>query len=200
MPLAVKYHGLSGIRIKAEAEKDDFYPTPPQATRALLEHENFSGPVWEPACGDGAISKVLIDEDYDVISTDLVDRGYGTPRIDFLMETRPYQGHAGRPKSIVTNPPFKLATHFLIKARYLVPEKIAMLLPVKALGGGNRGKFFAKHLSRVLVVPRRLCQIKRGGWDGGKGGGSMIDFAWFILDPPTAGECKVMWPFGTEDS
>jgi len=37
----------------------EFYPTPPEATRALLSVECFEGDIWEPACGDGAISKVL---------------------------------------------------------------------------------------------------------------------------------------------
>ena len=38
----------------------DFYPTPPEATRALLDVESFYDTVWEPACGDGAISKELV--------------------------------------------------------------------------------------------------------------------------------------------
>ena len=30
----------------------EFYPTPPEATRALLSVETFEGLIWEPACGD----------------------------------------------------------------------------------------------------------------------------------------------------
>jgi hypothetical protein len=56
----------------------DFYPTPPEAVRALLSVETFTGSVWEPACGDGAISKVLIEAGFEVVSTDLIDRGFGT--------------------------------------------------------------------------------------------------------------------------
>jgi len=55
----------------------EFYPTPPEATRALLSVETFEGSIWEPACGDGAISKVLTEAGYQVVSTDLIDRGYG---------------------------------------------------------------------------------------------------------------------------
>lgn len=43
-----------------EAEGGDpynFYPTPPPVTEALLEVEDFGSQVWEPACGDGAISE-----------------------------------------------------------------------------------------------------------------------------------------------
>jgi len=39
--------------------------------------ESFEGQIWEPACGDGAISRVLEAAGYQVISTDLIDRGYG---------------------------------------------------------------------------------------------------------------------------
>lgn len=39
---------------------NEFYPTPPEATRALLSVEAFDGPIWEPACGEGAITRELI--------------------------------------------------------------------------------------------------------------------------------------------
>ena len=73
-------------------EKDDFYPTPPQAVLPLLPHLELIGntqyDVWECACGDGAISKVLEENGLNVRSTDLIDRGYGDYGIDFLMETK----------------------------------------------------------------------------------------------------------------
>ena len=37
-------------------QKDDFYPTPLVAIEALLDHASCDGDIWEPACGDGAIS------------------------------------------------------------------------------------------------------------------------------------------------
>ena len=79
---------------------NEFYPTPPEATRALLSVETFDGSIWEPACGEGAIASVLADAGQKVVATDLVDYGYGIPRVDFLKETRP------RAKHIVTNPPY----------------------------------------------------------------------------------------------
>lgn len=83
----------------------EFYPTPPEATRALLSVESFEGSIWEPACGDGAISKVLEAAGYQVVSTDLIDRGYGAGGQDFLKSTEPL----GR--NIITNPPY--GTHGL---------------------------------------------------------------------------------------
>jgi len=44
---------ISGVATDSEnREKHDFYPTPPEATNALLDRETFDGPIWEPACGD----------------------------------------------------------------------------------------------------------------------------------------------------
>ena len=67
---------ITGSNQGRERNKHDFYPTPDYATEALLEREKFTD-VWEPACGDGAISKVLIKNRIKTISTDLVDYGYG---------------------------------------------------------------------------------------------------------------------------
>src|ERR1700674_3667292 len=62
----------------------DFYPTPPEAVRALLSVEQFDGTIWEPACGYGAISRELEAHGHSVVSTDLIDRGYGQSGSDFL--------------------------------------------------------------------------------------------------------------------
>jgi hypothetical protein len=77
---------MIGSRPARSRRKDDFHETPSVAVEALLSVETFTGPIWEPACGRGAISEVLIEHGHDVISTDLVDRGYGTGRTDFLLE------------------------------------------------------------------------------------------------------------------
>ncbi len=85
-----------------ERESRDFYATPPEVTEALLGLIRFRGSVWEPCCGNGAMSSVFQARGYDVHSTDLVDRGFGTPGVDFLQcDTVP----AGC-RSIVTNPPY----------------------------------------------------------------------------------------------
>ena len=43
-----------------EREGRDFYATPSWVTEALLHHVRFRGRVWEPCCGDGAMSSVLM--------------------------------------------------------------------------------------------------------------------------------------------
>ena len=66
----------------ADLEGPDFLPTPVWATHALIDNEKFEGDIWEPACGDGSMSRVL--ESTVVQSTDLFDRGYGEAGVDFL--------------------------------------------------------------------------------------------------------------------
>ena len=99
-PPAVARHAIHVSGYQREGR--DFYATPSWVTEALLRHVQFRGPVWEPCCGDGAMSSVMAGHGYDVVSTDLVDRGFGTPGLDFLAcDTVP-----GGCRSIVTNPPY----------------------------------------------------------------------------------------------
>ena len=73
-----------------ERAANDYYATDPQAVEMLLALESFAPLIWEPACGEGHISKVLTANGYEVISTDLIYRGYGEPEpMDFLTETFP---------------------------------------------------------------------------------------------------------------
>lgn len=111
---------------------NEFYPTPPEATRALLSVENFDGDIWEPACGDGRIAKVLSDHGHAVVSTDLHEYGFGEAGVDFLRERE------ARARHIVTNPPygFGLADHFIRRALMLTQwtgGKVAMLLNMTSL-------------------------------------------------------------------
>jgi hypothetical protein len=168
-------------------QKDDFYPTPPIATRALLGVETFEGPIWECACGDGAISKILEAAGHTVISTDLVDRGYGTQRIDFLMEYR------ARAPNIVTNPPFKFAREFVDNALRLTTGKVAILARLAWLEGKSRRELFERSpLARVWVFSERV-PIVRNGDEMMAGGGGMIAFAWFVWEHGFAGKPTLGW-------
>lgn len=165
-----------------EDRKDDLYETPPVATKALLRHVELPEVVWEPACGRGSMSNVLVDAGHIVHATDLVDYGcidYGCfrhqSRVDFLMERRA-PTHCG---AIVTNPPFKLAEEFVQHAVSLAPQ-VCMLLRLGIIAGSRR-KFPAfddGSLARILIFKKRLPRMHRDGWDGPKST-SMVEFAWF---------------------
>jgi 2-polyprenyl-3-methyl-5-hydroxy-6-metoxy-1,4-benzoquinol methylase len=55
-------------------EVNDFYPTSPEYTEALLAVHKFHGSIWEPACGAGDMSQVLEEHGYTVYSSDLYSR------------------------------------------------------------------------------------------------------------------------------
>ena len=100
---------IGGKSPKNSRNAADFYATPRECTIALLDNFDWlfrGGRIWEPACGDGAISKVLEGRGYEVISTDLHDRGYGESGMNFLNA----DVHCG---GIITNPPFNLAAEFI---------------------------------------------------------------------------------------
>lgn len=129
----------------------EFYPTPPEATRALLAAERFEGSIWEPACGQGHIAKVLTAHNHDVVATDLVDYGFGQPGRDFLVEREPLA------RNIITNPPYGrgLADAFCLHALELTHRtggKVAMLVAVQSLCHPTRTPFFEKHPPAIIYA------------------------------------------------
>jgi hypothetical protein len=153
----------------------------------LLKVEEVHRPIWEPACGHGAISRVLDSAGYEVISSDLVPRGYGDGRVDFLMEFAP------RAPNIVTNPPFKLATEFARKAVRLTTGKVALLCRLGWLEGRERGRMFAQlPLARVWIFSGRLPMMHRVGFMGERSS-SAIAFAWFVFDHEHSGAPTIGW-------
>jgi hypothetical protein len=172
---------------KTNAERDHFYPTPPEGTRALLSVESFNGDIWEPACGDGAISRELEAAGYSVTSTDLIDRGYGTPGVDFLLD---YQTVC---PNIVTNPPFKLAGEFARHALARSTRKVCMLARLAWLEGKSRGEFFqSSPLARVWVFSSRL-NMQRARQAEKADAGGMIAFAWFVWEHGHQGQPHIGW-------
>lgn len=168
-------------------QRDDFYETPVDAVTDLLAADDVPARVWEPACGRGAISRVIEASGRSVISTDLVDRGFGLGRVDFLLE------RALLAPAIVTNPPFRLAEDFLRHGLSLEPDYLALFVKLSFLAGIERGSLYRScPPARVLVFSRRLTtwrpDVPREGRNGG-----MIDFAWLIWRRGEAGGARLGW-------
>ena len=98
---------MAGAGQRARADHDFYSTEEGLVTLALLNSpagevlRAMYPEIWEPACGTGAISRVLEVEGFLTHNSDIVDRGYGT-QLDFLKAT------AAPAKAIVTNPPFTL--------------------------------------------------------------------------------------------
>jgi hypothetical protein len=148
----------------------DLYETPDVAVRALMRVEqlvfNDKNVIWEPACGPGAIVRVLRAAGHTVIATDLIDYGCPNSRggIDFLTETMAPTGC----ELIVTNPPFKIANAFATRALELVP-RVMLLVRLAFLESEVRSEILEDgRLARVHVFANRLPRMHRAGWEGKK--------------------------------
>jgi len=92
-------HAVMAQRFEAKDSLDDF-PTPPWATRALLEHvivsKNFPHhSAWEPACGEGHMAKVLKEYFGQLDASDIFPYGYGEV-MDFLAPHRSEERRVGK--------------------------------------------------------------------------------------------------------
>ena len=173
-----------------DREQHDYYATDPAAVKALLEKENFAHRIWEPACGEGHISKVLESAGYDVKSTDLIYRGFGSPiPQDFLHDE--IANFAG---DIITNPPYRYATEFVEKALGIIGDGhiVAMLLKLTFLEGKKRKQLFAKYPpKKVYVFSERVVCALNG--DFKNVGSSAVCYAWFVWGKGFTGKPEIDW-------
>ena len=170
-----------------ERESDDYYATDPRAIEKLRKVYTIPPVVWECACGAGHLSRRLIEYGHDVLSTDLVDRGYGHVNIDFLKEDRLPEYLQGEDCCILTNPPYKYATEFIEHALDLLPagQPAIFLLKTTALEGKKRFErlFIHGYLEAVYQFVERVLCAKNGDFEGVKaGGGSAVSYAWFVFN------------------
>ncbi len=186
--------GMGGAR-GFDREKDDFYPTPAALVDPLVERfsQKLSDGVWEPACGDGAICKVLAARGIASVGTDLVDRGYGESRRDFLMELKAPDDV----DALITNPPFRLWREFAEHAVRMDLGFVALLGRLQLLEGKKVSAFFQESgLARVLVSAGRvnMLPVVDGVPAEDKGHNGMIAWAWFIWWPRAVhGRPEIEW-------
>ena len=173
------------MKRSADLDGPDFYPTPRWATFALIESERFAGDIWEPACGDGAMSNVLEETGNRVTSSDLYDRGFGEIGHDFLKTDRTFP-------NIITNPPYNSAEGFVASGIRASQKKFALLLRLAFLEGANRANtIFHKHPpSRVWVFSERITFYPKGAKIAGSG---TTAYAWFVWDKDYSGPTELAW-------
>lgn len=181
--------GSGNTRAPLAERGNDLYETPAVAVEALLRAENLPGILWEPACGPGAIVRVLRAAGHQVYATDLVDyrsRDQDMARWDFLMERQLPLGV----QAIVTNPPFKNAESFVAHALKLCP-RVVMLLRLAFLESERRSQILdGGQLARVHAFRKRLPMMHRAEWEGRKASSS-VAFAWFVWDQNHTGPTEL---------
>lgn len=180
----------------AKRRPNDFYPTPPEAVRALLRVEGvamqealhrYGGPVWEPCGRGGAIICALRAAGFDVVGTDIVaDMAHGVMALNLL------DAPVALGQVVLTNPPFALAaemiTHLLGRLR--VPW-LALLLKTTFWSAARREALLAEY-----PVSRRYDLNWRLDFTGG--GSPTMECSWFVWD--AAAEDALRWGVLSSDA
>lgn len=177
-------HSTNGRR--EDAAENDYYATEPKAVELLLENEEFSETILEPACGEGHISKVLEEHGYHVVSMDLVQRGFGLGGIDFLCRKEPFDG------DIITNPPYKFAKQFVEKALEIVPagRKVAMFLKLTFLEGQGRRDLFRNNPPETAYVSSSRLECGKNGQFTKT---SAVAYCWVVWRKGHSGPTELKW-------
>lgn len=173
----------------SERESNDYYATEPKAVELLLKNEKFAPKIWECACGGGHMSEVLKSHGFEVVSSDIIDRGYsGTQLINFLNVDFTCDC------DIITNPPYRYAKEFVEQALKVTQEgaKVAMFLKLTFLEGQARRKMFEKYPPKVVYVSSaRLQCAKNGEFEKYKNNAQA--YAWFVWENGYKGFPIIKW-------
>jgi hypothetical protein len=197
-----KTSGFTSVMASRREPPDslEFFPTPPFGTRALIKHcltaRDLRGLVWEPAAGAGHMAEVLRESFANVYASDVHDYGVGYPVGSFVGD-----GFAldrarcpQRPDWLITNPPFNLASEFLVRALEEAKTGVAFFLRLQWLETGDRYRevFHPCPPSTVAIFSERVPLCK-GRWD--PDGSTATAYAWFIWRQKDAGHktTRLMW-------
>ena len=185
-------HAVMAQRSEAKDSPDDF-PTPPWATRGLLEHVVADrGPfsnmtALEPACGAGHMAKVLIEYFGQVRASDAHFYGYAPVR-DYL--DVPYEANAV--DWVITNPPFRLAEEFVQRSLTVARLGVAVLVRTVFIESSGRYRTlfeknpptkFAQFVERVPMVRGRLD----------KKASTATGYAWLVWEKDRLSTPRLMW-------
>lgn len=181
-------------RIEAKDSPDDF-PTPPWATRALLEFilDNpqtlYGKSCLEPACGAGHMARVLKEYFGEVIQSDAFDYGCGSPVRDFL--TYPFELNSS--DWVITNPPFRLSEEFVIRALKVARQGVAILARTVFIESvGRYRKLFSQMPPTKFAQFTERVPMVKGRLDGKAV--TATSYAWLVWEKESDGAMsRLMW-------
>lgn len=171
-------HAVMSQRFEPQSSLDDF-PTPPWATRALIEKiigpETVEGKhCWEPACGRGYMARPLMEYFGSVYSSDVHSYGAGDV-IDFLQASKPAQ----EVDWIITNPPFKAAEDFVNQALSIASSGVAILARTVFLESiGRYERIFKRRPPAIFAQFSERVPMVKGRVD--PKASTATGYAWFI--------------------
>ena len=185
-------HAVMAQRVEPKDSADDF-PTPPWATRALVDHvlddKNALRRMscLEPACGAGHMAKVLKEYFGEVQAFDAYHYGYSPVR-DFLH----YPCETNSVDWVITNPPFRLAEEFVLRALPIARRGVAILARTVFLESVGRYKMIFRDNppSKFSPFAERVPMLK-GRLD--PRGSTATSYAWFVWEKDAAFHARVVW-------
>lgn len=169
-------------RTEPKDSLDDF-PTPPWATRALCEWIGAESlktmTCREPAANRGFMVRPLQEFFGTVYASDIHDYGYGFSVCDYL------NTNVGSTDWTITNPPFKHAEEFVLKALRESEKGVAMIVRSAFLESVGRYErlFSQTPPSDILQFVERVPMVK-GKYDAKVS--SATAYSWLVwrLDTP----------------
>jgi hypothetical protein len=174
---------IMGSRVEPTDSLDHF-PTPPWATRALLEHvfEHLRRRnhcklqfAWEPACGQGHMAEPLKEYFRKVYASDIHPYGYGDSNTDFLTTSLDEAFDW-----IITNPPFgDLTESFVLKALRDAHVGVAMFVRLQWLETiGRYEAIFRDQPPTLIAFFAERVALHKGQWD--PKGGTATAYIWLV--------------------
>lgn len=172
---------INGGNTAYKRVESDFYPTPPEATIALMNFLQLPKDtvIWEPACGEMNMVVEMEKMGYSVYATD-IQTGK-----DFLNDLPD-----SRFDWIITNPPFSLSEQF-IRRCHDHNKPFALLLKSQYWHAKKRLSLFKEtRPSYVLPLTWRpdFCFKKRGK------GSPLMDVMWVVWDTKYSGKYSLYIP------
>lgn len=166
---------IVGAQKTHKRKEADFYPSPPDVTEALMQFLRLDPEtsIWEPACGDGAMSRILERHSNHVSSSDLRDDPsiYGRRGVDFLQVDESDEWFDW----IITNPPFNVAEGFIRKSLSITPN-VAMLLKSQYWHAASRLQLFNDHPPTfILPLTWRPSFLEKE-----RGNSPLMDVIWVV--------------------
>jgi len=186
----------SSNHTQEERQKNDYYATDPQAFKDFLwafqdrDQEELDRMIWEPACGEGNLAKLLMKRGHIVLATDKIDRDFGNVH-DFL-ENKDRLEWRG---DIITNPPYKgnMDIEFVKRSLDKVsPGKwVIMLFKVQFLASKKRYFLFQNLPPKYIYIHSSRIKIWKNNEDDG--GSNALDYAWYVWKKGYEGDTVTRW-------
>ena len=173
-------------------DKYDWYVEPEWCIDRLFNSVKFDGRIHDPCCGMGTIPRVASKHGYLAFGSDIVVRGYGWEKEDFLKAGERRVIH-----NVVTNPPYKIAQAIIEKALIIATGRVAVLVQTKFLSSQGRHKLFSdRRLEKVIIFSSRPSmppgkELEKYG-ERIRGGGS-IDYCWIIWNQDNRNKGTIEW-------